>query len=241
MTVLHSIRSFARRTTHIDVQRANPMTIPFLRLAAMLKQREVRTVIDVGANDGGFAADLFDAGYAGKIISVEPLPDARAALETRARAFGERWILGPQVAFSDRAGTAKFHVAGNSVSSSLLPMTRAHEHAEPTSRTVRLLEVETVRLDDWIESRDVDGPAFLKLDVQGAEAMVLAGAGRSLRTLFVGVQLEMSLVTLYQGQPDADDLTTVLNGAGFSLWDIIPGFRDPQTFRLLQYDGVFFR
>jgi FkbM family methyltransferase len=235
------MRKAARRTVHLDVQRANPITMPFIRLVEMLKQRGVDKVIDVGANDGGFASDLFEAGYTGQITSFEPLPDAWAALNRRAMMSGSRWTIGPRVALSDRAGSATFHVAGNSSSSSLLPMMAGHEEADPASRIVSMITVETARLDDLLERVGVGGPAFLKIDVQGAEALVLAGAPNSLRNQIVGVQIEISLTALYEGQARADDLTQVLSDVGFRLWDIVPAFRDPRTFQLLQYDGVFFR
>ena len=212
-----------------------------MRLVEMLKQRGINTVLDVGANNGGFATELFEAGYAGQIISFEPLPDAWAALGHRAKIYGSRWTIAPRVALSDRPAEAKFHVAANSVSSSLLPMLPLHELADPTSRVTRTITVETVRLDDILETFHVRGPAFLKMDVQGAESLVLAGARNSLRDRISGVQTEISLAALYEGQPRADDLTQVLIAAGFCLWDIVPGFRDPHTFRLLQYDGIFYR
>jgi FkbM family methyltransferase len=241
VNLLSTLRKAVRRAVHVDVQRANPFTLPFTRLVETLKQRDVNTVVDVGANEGGFATDLFDAGYTGQIISFEPLPDAWGALNRRAARYGSRWTIGPRVALSDQAGNAKFHVAGNSQSSSLLPMMSGHEEADPTSRIVSTITVETARLDSLLEPLGVSGPAFLKIDVQGAESLVLAGAPNSLRDRIVGVQMEMSLATLYEGQARADDLTQVLAAAGFRLWDIIPVFRDPRTFQLLQYDGVFYR
>ena len=53
MSLLGAIRKAARRTIHLDVQRATPITIPLLRLVQTLKQRDLDTVIDVGANYGG--------------------------------------------------------------------------------------------------------------------------------------------------------------------------------------------
>jgi FkbM family methyltransferase len=215
--------------------------MPFMRLVETLKQRGVNTVIDVGANDGGFATNLFEAGYTGQVTSFEPLPDAWTRLSRRALKYGSRWTIGPRVALSDRAGKARFHVAGNSESSSLLPMMSNHEEADPRSRVVDTITVETARLDDLMDPLGIRGPAYLKIDVQGAEALVLAGASNILREQIVGVQIEISLAALYEGQAADDDLTQVLSAAGFRLWDIIPGFRDPRTFQLLQYDGVFYR
>ena len=77
-------------------------------------------------------------------------------------------------------------------------------------------------------------------DVQGGEKKVLEGARESM-SLFSGVLLEMSLQPLYDGQPLARELDDWLLKQGFELWDILPVFRDAQTGRLMQYDGIYFR
>jgi FkbM family methyltransferase len=241
MGLAGSFRRAARRAVHLDIQRANPFTVPFIRLAATLEQRHIRTVIDVGANDGGFASNLFEAGYDGQIISFEPLPDAWDALNRRTKSFGSKWRTGPRLALSDRKGRANFHVANNSESSSLLPMAARHVEADPASRTISTIQVDTAPLDDVIKGLTLDDPLFLKIDVQGVESLVLAGAANALRDRITGVQIEISLVALYDGQSQSEDLIQELSRLGFHLWDIVPGFRDPCTFQLLQYDGVFYR
>ncbi|HEU4562159.1 MAG TPA: FkbM family methyltransferase [Longimicrobium sp.] len=239
MTLAHSIRKTLRRAG-IDARRANPFTNWELRLPTLLRQHGVKTVLDVGANDGGYASGLLDGGFGGRIVSFEPLPEAWRALSEKARASAS-WEVAPPVALSDENGETVFHQAGNSVSSSLLVMTEAHSEAAPRSGTVASLRVRTRRLDDVLGELDAPRPLFLKLDVQGAEHLVLKGAGDALRTAVVGVQLEMSLARLYEGQMDAAALDALLRSFGFECWDIIPGFRDPRTLRMLQYDGIYFR
>lgn len=240
-TVQRRLRKTVRRIARLDVQPVNSMTMPFNRLVETLRARAVRTVIDVGANDGGFASELFDAGYTGKIISFEPLPDVWERLRQRATGFGPHWIVAPCLALSDYSGAAAFHVSGNRVSSSLLPILSRTEKANPATRTVETISVNTARLDDVLAPLGAEGPLFLKLDVQGAERAVLAGAERILRDETIGMHVELSLVPLYDGQALADDLIQFLAAQGFHLWDIVPGFRDPYTFQLLQYDGIFYR
>jgi hypothetical protein len=81
---------------------------------------------------------------------------------------------------------------------------------------------------------------FLKIDVQGFEPQVLEGAARLLdRTQ--GVQLELSLAPLYEGQTLFLPLVDWLAKKGFELWALIPGFIDNKTGRMLQVDGIFFR
>jgi len=152
-----------------------------------------------------------------------------------------RWEVGPQVALSNVNGEAEFFEAANSVSSSLLPILSEHTDAAPASATVASIKVETRRLDDLLRQLDIDGRIFLKLDVQGAESLVLEGALEALRGQIVGVQLEMSLTSLYSSQATARELDALLTSLGFECWDILPGFRDPRTFRMLQCDGIYFR
>lgn len=240
MTILHLAR-LAGRQLGLEIQRADARTMPSLRLVKILHDRGLSTVIDVGANDGGYATDILDAGYRGSVVSFEPIPDCYQTLLVKARQWRGRWIVGPRVALSNQDATATFHVAANSVSSSLLEMTNHHVSAAPASATVAALEVKTQRLDTILPELGIRGDVFLKLDVQGAERMVLDGATNALASKIKGVQLEMSLEHLYEGQDRARELDVYLTSRGFTCWDIIPGFRDPISHRLLQYDGVYIR
>lgn len=239
MTALNAARRMLNRFG-MEAYRANPMTIWQLRLPKLLSHHGVRTVLDVGANDGGYASDLIRGGYSGRILSFEPLPDAWAQLEQRTREHPS-WNVAPPMALSNSDGEADFHEAGNSVSSSLLAMTGVHTGAAPDSAPVAVHKVRTRRLDDFLLAVSEEAPYFLKIDVQGAEQLVLEGAASSLQSSVVGVQLEMSVAPLYDGQTRAADLDRLLCELGFECWDILPGFRDPSSLRMLQYDGIYFR
>jgi hypothetical protein len=120
-------------------------------------------------------------------------------------------------------------------------MADAHVSVAPRSGVVRNIRVTTQRLDDVVQTLTYDGGIFLKIDVQGAEEKVLAGAVNAMAGPIKGIQLEMSVTTLYHGQLLANELDLILRNAGFALWDIVPGFRDPSSLRLLQYDGIYVR
>ncbi len=225
----------------ILVSRADAYHLPFKRLANELARRGVDVVVDIGANDGGFAGDLLDEGYTGRIVSIEPLPDARAALLQRAARW-KGWTVGPAVAVGDSSGSAVFNVAGNSASSSLMTMSTLHEDASPGSAIVSAIEVQVRTLDEiWPAIAGESERAYVKIDVQGAEMRVLRGGPFAFRDSVVGLQLEMSIDELYLGQPLWRELDAEIRGLGFELWDIVPGFRDARTKRLLQFDGVYFR
>lgn len=240
MSFLSRARVFARNLG-LEVNRANAMTTWRCRLPVQLKQMKIDMVLDVGANDGGFASELFANGYEGRVLSFEPLPLAWESVQARALATGNgRWEVADRVALSESKGPIEFNEAGNSVSSSILPMLLEHEEAAPGSATVAKVEVATDTLDEVLEARGLMGtPTHLKLDVQGAEHLVLAGAARALENPIRSLQVEMSTAALYDGQMLYPELDAWIRARGFEMWDAIPGFRDTRTLRMLQFDGFY--
>jgi FkbM family methyltransferase len=232
------IKRFLRKYLKLDVRIYKPRSNEFLRLSKMLEVYGVRLVLDIGANEGQFAADLRRAGYDGEIVSFEPLPDAHRILSGK---VGGTWRVGPRVAVSDADGTANFEINGHRVSSSLLHATETLSDAAPHSGLEETIEVPTRRLDTLWSELGLGGPAFLKIDAQGAESMILSGAGDLLAGPILGVQIELPLVEMYRGQTLSVRLDEQLRSMGFRCVDIIPGFRHPETHVLLEYDGVYFR
>ena len=234
------LRSFAR-TFGCDLRRATAMNLWEYRLPRLFNDRGIRTVLDVGANEGQYAGTLLENGFHGTVISFEPLPGPRRRLAQKAAAAGGRWIVADPIALSDQQGEVTFYEAANSVSSSLLPMCKTHLNAAPESFLRQQTNVKAIRLDQFLAEHRPESPLLLKLDVQGAEMQVLRGSGNALREAIAGVQVEMSLQILYEDQPLYWEMDCFLRGAGFECCDVIPEFRDPQSLHLLQYDGIYFR
>ncbi len=204
----------------------------------MLQAHQVDVVFDVGAAKGAYGRELRDFGYRGRIVSFEPLGGPHALL-VAARGDDPSWAS-HHCALGSEPGTATMHVASNSDSSSLLPLGADHLAAAPDVTYLATEEVEIERLDDVAESYlTPSSRAFLKLDTQGFEKEVLAGAGNTLGQC-VGLQVEMSFVPLYDGGVLVDEVISMMYDEGFRLVGIDPGFASPDG-RLLQADGVFFR
>lgn len=239
MSIKHSLKMAARHLG-LDVARYNAVESAEARLFALLKTHRIDTVIDVGANDGGYGSLLRRGGFEGSILSFEPLQEAHAALTAAAQA-DSRWSIHPRAALGAEEGEVTIHVAGNSASSSILPMHETHAKAAPESRYVGEQRVPVKRLDEVRhEVLDKAGRTLLKIDTQGYEMPVLQGAERLLPRV-TGVQLELSLTRLYEGQVLYLEMIQWLEQRGFELWNVIPGFIDPTSARMLQFDGVFFR
>lgn len=209
------------------------------RFVHSLDLHRIDTVLDIGANTGQFALALRRAGFTGRIHSVEPLAEAFAALQ-RAGTRDPAWTA-ERAAVSDEPGLVVINVAGNSVSSSILPMLDRHADAAPSSRYVATEDVRATTVDEIVADRGLRPEStLLKIDVQGFEKSVLDGARKNLAG-FAGVRTEMSLVELYEGQALLPEIVALLGAVGFDLWYVEPGFVEPGTRRLLQLDGVFFR
>ena len=85
MTLAHSTRSWVRSRLGLDVQRY-PGSDPLHGLSLLLRHLAVDLVVDVGANDGGYARSLRRLGYAGQIVSFEPLAGPFSPAQRRGRA-----------------------------------------------------------------------------------------------------------------------------------------------------------
>jgi FkbM family methyltransferase len=210
------------------------------QLQRMLSANGITLVLDVGANVGQFARSLRIVGYKGRIVSFEPLSKAHARLRNVAKR-DPLWIVPDPVAIGDQHGSTVIHVAGDSVSSSVLEMLDAHRHAAPDSAYIGSENVPLAKLDTAAsEFLDVQDVVFLKIDVQGFESQVLAGAADLLPRI-KGLMLELSLVPCYRDQVIFRPMIEFLDDQGFELWNLTPGTVDSETNRLLQVDGVFFR
>jgi len=238
-TLLHAARLAARRLG-FEVHRYNADQSTEARLFAMMQAHQVDLVLDVGANDGGYVKHLRQGGYTGQVISFEPLTQAHAAL-CRAADADPQWTVAPRCALGNDNTEVDIHIAGNSTSSSLLPMLDAHVDAAPQSAVVATERVPVHRLDDLtLPTLQRAQRPYLKIDTQGYEMPVLQGAQDTLRRC-AGVQVELSMQPLYAGQTLYRDVVAWLEAQGFELWHLVPGFFDQHSGRLLQMDGVFFR
>ena len=144
MTILHKIRLVIRRLG-FDVSRYPDITTdPDLRVARLLDNYGVTMVLDVGAAVGGFGIALRRNGYAGEIVSFEPLSGPYRDL-VKASKNDRKWQAIP-VAVGKQSGAILIHVAGNSVSSSVLEMLPLHRSAAPLSHSVGTQESSIVSL-----------------------------------------------------------------------------------------------
>lgn len=241
MTLFGEIGLRVRRTLNrlgLDVVPFAYARHPIARRQHLFRHYEIDTVIDVGANSGQYGQFLRRVGYRGRIISFEPLSSAFAKLKLTA-AVDPEWET-HNLGVGNVEGTATLNVSANSESSSLLRMLPKHLQSFPDSRYVTTETVNLTTLDKVLSGLPAASRVFVKVDTQGYEMPVIDGAGDHLAGVR-GVQLEMSIVPLYEDEPLMPEMVTYMAGKGFRLMGLEPGPGDSRTGQLLQVDGLFFR
>jgi FkbM family methyltransferase len=238
VTFLHSGRMALQRLG-IDITRYPAQATEYGAHRAFV-MADPDLVLDVGANRGQFATQLRRLGYTGQIASFEPGAQAFDALLGNSRTDA-RWSA-HKIAVGNATGEVTLHIAANDgASSSILNMLDAHRSAAPAAQFVADEVVQLTRLDEFAgAAQAVPMRPALKIDTQGFERQVLEGCGAWLDQM-VSVRLELSIVELYEGSWLWREAADWLTGRGLELAAVIPGFSDPTTGRMLQFDGIFSR
>ena len=223
-----------------EIHRISVFTNPSFQLVKGLAHHNIDVVFDIGANAGQFAEQLRDNGFVDRIVSFEPLPDAHFLL-TQHATTDSLWHVHARCALGNIDGQSIINVAGNSVSSSLLPMLHAHSSVAEDSAYIGTIDTPIARLDTVAEQY-LSGVEryFIKIDTQGFEWQVLDGASATLKNA-TGVLCELSLVPLYEGQRLWLEIVERLRLEGFTLWSLQQVFCDKRSGRSLQVDAIFFK
>ena len=141
------------------------------RLIALLEEvlEPSSDCLDVGAHEGVVLRVMTRLAPSGRHVAWEPLPALAQGLRTEFPSVEVR-----EAALSDRAGEREFaHVVDAPGWSGFLA------RPVPAGGPVEMITVRCERLDEAL-AEDVN-PAFVKIDVEGAEEQVLLGAIETIR------------------------------------------------------------
>jgi hypothetical protein len=206
----------------------------------ILLHHKIELLFDVGANFGQYAMDARDNGYNGKIVSFEPIPDAYKKILKNSK-NDPLWKIHKRCALGAKIDEMEINISQNSQSSSILSMNNMHSSVVPESIYIGKARTDVITLDSIFDSyRKNKEKTFLKIDVQGFESEVLKGLTLNLKNIF-GVEIEMSVVPLYDNQELYNYFFSFFEQNGFTLWSLVPIFRKDDTGELLQFDAVFVR
>jgi FkbM family methyltransferase len=176
----HAFKWTRRSLYRNDLTRHYEPLQPHL-LVALARRFECDTFLDIGANIGVYSLFLSQVTSIKAIHSFEPTPDTFAELQKNLEANGIN-AAPHNKAVSDRPATLKFGIVYQLSGANSVIDTSIHQRFE------RQIEVDAVRLDDYLPLRDAR--LCIKIDVEGHERQVLAGMGDLLMGNRVVLQIE---------------------------------------------------
>ena len=241
-TVKRSVANLFERALGVHIIKPDNLgrTCEEQHLKRIFKAFQIDCVFDVGANNGQYARMLRErVGYRGLIVSFEPTPDLARELQQQAQA-DENWII-RDVALDRNAGRQRFNVTQDSQFSSLRqPSAFGREMFGQATIVSAEVEVQTstvaIEFERLVGQRPFTRP-YLKMDTQGHDLAVAAGAGAALAR-FVGIQTEAAVQKIYEDTPDISQAIAYFCKRGFELSAFVPN--NEGTFPLLiETDCIF--
>jgi FkbM family methyltransferase len=202
------VRAAALRAGY-RVQRRDTPLHSYEHLAATARAHGLDrpTVIDVGVAEG--TPELYRGFPDAHFLLVEPVREYASALESIGREYDSEYVI---AAASDHAGSMELTVAADAHKSSLIGGAPSPVHERRS--------VDVVRLDDLCRERGLEGPFVVKVDVEGAELLVLDGAPETLRATELAI-LEVRLRDGRDDVPLLSDVTAYMAGRGFAAYDVV--------------------
>ena len=208
-------------------------------LAQVLEALAVELVVDVGANYGQYRELLRTIGFAGRIVSFEPV--ARPFQHCAALAAEDpAWDV-YRLALGRRDQRRRIKVGSSEDFSSFRSLTTYGRRTFAELSLGRRERVQVRTLDSvWDELIGAQARrVFLKTDTQGWDLQVYRGARRHLRRV-VGTQCELAVQRLYRRMAGYHRTLAFLERRGFAPTGLYPVWRDAEL-RLGELDCVMVR
>jgi FkbM family methyltransferase len=235
----HAIRRGVRRAFRVDIVRVGSATPLGQHLREVLANYQIDTIVDVGANEGQFGAMMRALGFKGDIHSFEPVKLTYDLL-AKAAAGDPHWTA-HNLALGKAPGSLVMNISEGSVFSSAL---RPNDYGAAKFNDIKVQRQETVAvstLDHFIEHHlsDNERRIFLKMDTQGYDLEVFAGATASLDKICC-ILSELSLIPIYDGMTDYLQALAAYQHEGFSVSGFFPVNRSDDL-ALIEVDCVMVR
>ncbi|HEX5790622.1 MAG TPA: FkbM family methyltransferase [Luteolibacter sp.] len=198
--------SLERRMLQLQAEEASASSVLNRR---MIDLPAGAIVVDVGANTGTFARSVRSLWPEAEVHALEADPSTFQQLR---KAVGQDpRIHAHEVAVHSHTARLEFRSHPNPLLSSLLDL-------EPAEAGIRPILLQALTLDDWCASAGIAGISMLKVDTEGNDLNVLAGAARALAhgTLRWAI-VEFGIDPADRRHVPLNDFVTLFRGIGFHL------------------------
>lgn len=174
--------------------------------------------LDVGANLGEVALHMArKAGPSGRVLAFEPIPPVRARLAQHVERNDLSGIVSVEpIALAAGPGTVTMSFATEAVrNQGMGSMVRVDN-----DDTLLRAEVATQALDGLVAARGLERVDIIKIDVQGAEPLVIAGAKATLSRFAPDLLMEVSPADLCFMGTDSRALCASVEAEGYALFEL---------------------
>lgn len=188
---------------------------PLETAAFLAYAQEGMCVFDVGANIGYYTLLAARAvGPSGRVYAFEPEPHNFELLTRNVAENGFTNVRPVNAAVSNRAGVVRLHLDDANFGA------HSFDPGSVRNSSGRSVEAETVQLDDFADEARAFAGVLVKVDVQGAEGLVVEGGRRLLALPKVTAFMEFWPEALARAQADAARVLADLENLGFRFEDI---------------------
>jgi FkbM family methyltransferase len=188
----------------------------------LLAGKEVKTVFDVGAYHGEWTATYRRLFPAAHIFAFEPFPDSRNIVENAFK--GQSAVTVCAAALGDVPGERSFYANRAAATNSLLRVDARTDASLVSHELLKLqseLLVPVLTIDQFCQEHGIDRLNLLKIDVQGAETLVLRGAADMLHRRAIDlIYTELQIMHHYEGQSYYFDVCDYLHRSGYDLYGL---------------------
>jgi FkbM family methyltransferase len=186
-------------------------------------------IFDIGACEAEDSIRYSNLFPNSSIYAFEPRQDNCKRADDLIKEYNKSNIVLENIALSKENGNAKFYLSegepqhlkndenwnyGNKSSSLLPPSKEMRSHIEWLNFN-NWIEVKTIKLEDYVEKKKISMIDLAHIDVQGAELIVLQGAGIFLKKIKL-IWMEVESVQLYENQPIKRDIELFMNSNNFT-------------------------
>ena len=167
-----------------------------IELQDLLKNLDVKIIIDVGSNKGQFILLVENFFNCQKIYSIEPIKEV---LEIQKKFFkNKKNIFYYNCGLGEKKSINNFFITRRIDSSSFLQTNKAILlNNDYKIKDQRKIKINT--LDELMKNKNFNSPTLLKIDVQGYELKVLKGAIKTLKKIKY-IIIETSKTEIYANQ-----------------------------------------
>ena len=211
-----------------------------LNLIKSLNSNNINSIIDVGANNGQFAEEIFKNGFNGYVLSFEPLKIEHSnLLDKKIKMKKYNWEIAERCGLGASEKKLEINISGMRQSSSILNISEIHTSLYPKSANIDKEKISIFPLDNFYNKiTNMKKNILVKIDTQGYELEILKGAKKTLDYINA-IYVEVSLVELYKNQPLFDEILGYVKKAGFSVWSVDQAVGNKETGQTYQLDILF--